>query len=326
MATDSSARASTEEAGHTSHLAYRRYFYAKLALAVVAAAALLYALHDPLLGAHGGTWLGYGLGTVSLGLMGWLAWFGVRKRQYQTGRGAARAWVSAHVYLGLALLVLVTLHSGFRVSWSIHGFAYVLLSGVVLSGLYGVLVYATLPKRITDNRRDLPPRAMLAEIQRLDDTALRLADKSGPEIHAIVSRSVANVRIGGNAWQQITGRYPGRDDRGLRARAEKSRDASRRAATAASVGQPQMITQQMDRMETVAVMADQLFESNRRDQADSIKRILDLLTQRKALVERLNRDVTLRARLNIWLYLHVPLTIGLIAAVIGHLLAVFFYF
>jgi len=324
VATDNASSSTADEvAGHSSHLVYRNYFYAKVAGALVALALLTYLLYDPLHGHSGSTWLGYTLGTISFGLMVWLAWFGVRKRQFQTGRGSVRAWVSAHVYLGMALLVTATLHSGFHFSFNLHTVAYVLLCAVVVSGLYGILVYSILPRRITENRRDLPPRAMLAEIYRLDDTALRLADKVSPEIHAIVSRSVANVRIGGSAWQQITGRYEGRNDRGLRVLAEKRSDQLRREA---GKGKALLSTQALDRLETVVVMADQLFESKQRNQADEIKRILDMLSQRKALVERLNHDVTLRARLNVWLYLHVPLTVGLLVAVLAHVIAVFYYF
>lgn len=315
--------ASDADQGHASHLVYRNYFYAKVAGALVAVSLLLYGLHDPVLGASGSTWLGYTLGSVSFGLMAWLAWFGVRKRQFETGRGSVRGWVSAHVYLGLALLVIATLHSGFHFSWNLHTVAYLLLCGVVLSGLYGIAAYALVPPLIIDNRRDLAPRAMLAEIYRLDDAALRLADKLGPEIHGIVSRSVASVRIGGNAWQQLSGRYAGRNDRGLSALAEKRSDQLRRQG---GRGKSVLSTQAVDRLETVVVMADQLFESKQPNQADDIKRILDMLSQRKALVERLNKDVTLRARLNIWLYVHVPLTVGLLVAVVAHVLAVFYYF
>ena len=50
-----------------------------------------------------------------------------------------------------------------------------------------------------------------------------------------------------------------------------------------------------------------------------------MTSERKALIERINRDTTLRARLNIWLYLHVPLTIALLAALVVHIVSVFLY-
>lgn len=306
-----------------SYLAHKRYLYAKCAGGVIAFALLLFMAHDPLHGASGGTWLGYSLGVTSLALMIWLAWLGIRKRQYQAGRAQMREWTSAHVYLGLALWVLVTLHTGFRFGANLHFVAYFFLCLVVLSGLYGVVAYASLPDRISKNRRDLAPAAMLIEIQRLDDTALRLADKVSPEIHAIVSRSVANVQIGGNAWQQLTGRYRGKNDRGLQTLSDKRAEQLRRSKSQSDVP---LQLQTLQRSETVMMMADQLFDSKKSTQAEDIKRTMDLLAQRKSLVERLNIDITLKARLTIWLFIHVPLTVGLLIAVLAHLIAVFYYF
>ena len=75
-----------------------------LALAVVIS--LVYLLHDPAEGPSGSTWLGYGLGTAGAALIVWLSWLGVRKRSFTTARGPIQGWLSAHVYLGLLLLLV----------------------------------------------------------------------------------------------------------------------------------------------------------------------------------------------------------------------------
>ncbi|MGB1558448.1 MAG: hypothetical protein ACPHCJ_11745, partial [Oceanococcaceae bacterium] len=64
--------------------------------------------------------------------------------------------------------------------------------------------------------------------------------------------------------------------------------------------------------------ADQKTRENRR-------KLLDLLSRKKALVANLNADITRRARMSVWLYLHVPLTIALLAALLAHILSVFLY-
>src|SRR5690606_22490599 len=138
---------------------------------------LLYAIHDPVEGVSGSTWLGYSLGTVGALLIGWLAWFGVRKRQYRESSAPAQAWVSAHVYLGLALLVVGTLHAGFQLGWNVHSLAYVLMVVVILSGIYGIVMYAVVPRQITLNRNEMEFRAMVDEIARLNQSALSLADR-----------------------------------------------------------------------------------------------------------------------------------------------------
>src|SRR5690606_30797663 len=84
---------------------------------------------------NGGTWQGYTLGTIGALLIGWLLWLGVRKRRYAKGSGTVQGWVSAHVYLGSALLVVATLHAGFQLGWNIHSLAYLLMVAVILSGM-----------------------------------------------------------------------------------------------------------------------------------------------------------------------------------------------
>ena len=311
------------DAPHRSFLAYRDYFYLRLAAGLCAACVLAYGIYDPLHGHSGSTWLGYALGTLGAALIGWLAWFGVRKRSYAGGGGLAQAWVSAHVYLGAALLVVATLHTGFQFGWNVHTLAYGLLVLVVLSGLYGVLAYGLLPARITANRRDMPPDAMLAEIRRLDEAALRLAERIDPETQQVVANSITRVRIGGNVWQQLSGRY-----RALRLELGVLGDFLGRKqgeVAQARVAEQAAMSQSSTQQQTMMFMADQMFDSRRHSRSDELQRLLGTIAQRKALVQRLNRDITLRARQDFWLFLHVPLTVGLLAALAVHVVTVFLY-
>jgi hypothetical protein len=50
-----------------------------------------------------------------------------------------------------------------------------------------------------------------------------------------------------------------------------------------------------------------------------------LLERRQSMLDRLRRHLQLRGLLEIWLYVHVPATIALIAALVAHIVAVFFY-
>jgi hypothetical protein len=304
-------------AQHRSYLQYGEYRFLKIALGLCVASAIAYVAHDPPHGPSGDTWLGYALGGIGAALILWLAWYGVRKRQFRRGTGMARAWVSAHVYLGLACLFVVTLHTAFAWGWNLHTLAYVLLWLVVASGGYGIGAYALLPTRISENRQHLGPRVMLQEIAKLEEAALRLADGIDAETHQIVVRSVERVRIGGTVWQQLTGRYPAPGaDRSLDDHLKRKRGEM--AAAVRSV-------QPSKRQATMMFVADQLFDSGRAARGEGLKRLLDTLARRNALVARLNRDITLRARLEIWLYVHVPLACALLAAVVAHVLSVFLY-
>ena len=50
-----------------------------------------------------------------------------------------------------------------------------------------------------------------------------------------------------------------------------------------------------------------------------------LLDEKSQLLARLRRDISYKAMMDIWLYLHVPLTFALLAALTAHVISVFFY-
>ena len=78
---------------HNSFLVYQGFKYLKWALFLSVVAIGLYIWDQPLGPANGGTWLGYGLGGLGAALIAWLAWFGIRKRQYGKGSVNLQAWL-----------------------------------------------------------------------------------------------------------------------------------------------------------------------------------------------------------------------------------------
>lgn len=318
-------------ARHESFLVYRGAYYLRVTLALCVLSILLYALHDPVEGKSGSTWLGYTLGTLGAGLIVWLAWLGVRKRQFIEARMPMQDWVSAHVYLGLSLLVIATLHAAFQLGWNVHTLAYVLMVLVIISGIYGILAYSVLPTQVTTNRDEMEFRAMLEEIEQLNESALMLADRIDPETHAVVARSVGKVRVGGSGWEQLTGRYRAADEP---AALDSFFTVKRKQlqALAAAPGTSAAMPQRGGRQATIAFVADQLFAAGsgraggKSDAgSETLQKLLQTIAKRKALLERVNRDITLRARINVWLYIHVPLTVALLAALFIHVLSVFLY-
>ena len=103
-------------AEHEGFLRHRRFRWLKRAIALSLVAILAYALVDVQPRPSGGTWLGYTLGTLGAGLIVWLALLGVRKRNMTRGSWSLKAWTSAHVYLGLALIVIATCTAGFSLA------------------------------------------------------------------------------------------------------------------------------------------------------------------------------------------------------------------
>ena len=107
MASRGIARADVSDAvAHESFLRYRRFRWFKIALAICLLTIIVYLLHDPQPRPNGGSWYGYTLGTIGVLLILWLSMLGIRKRAITRGRWSLKAWTSAHVYLGLALIVV----------------------------------------------------------------------------------------------------------------------------------------------------------------------------------------------------------------------------
>ena len=65
------------------------------------------------------------------------------------------------------------------------------------------------------------------------------------------------------------------------------------------------------------------FQPRRAD--DPLDRVDALLTRKQGMLDRLRRHLKLKSWLQAWLYVHVPMTFALIAALSAHIVSVFFY-
>lgn len=293
---------------HESFLTYARYRWLWVGLLLMTASLIAYIVHEPFDGPNGGTWLGYTLGTIGALLIFWLTWFGMRKRSYSSS-SVLRGWLSAHVFLGTSLIVIATLHTGFQFGLNIHTLAYSLMMLVILSGFFGVFVYLRFPNLITRNRSNTSREAMLEEIDALDQEALALSDKLGPKVHGMVLRSIENTRIGGGVWAQLTAKDG----------AQKALDTTREMLDKLKDQAPQ--TQEMP---TMFAMVDFLADAGG-DDADKLRSLMDILQRKKTLSSKVSKDIQYQALMEIWLYVHVPMTMALLAALIAHIVSVFFY-
>ena len=284
-------RASRRErsAAHDSFLRYRDWRWAKVAGALSGVAILSYMIIDVQPRPNGGSAEGYVLGTIGALLILWLTLLGVRKRAMTRGRWSLKAWTSAHVWLGLSLIVIGTLHTGFQFGWNVHTLAYALMMLVILSGLWGVGAYGLLPKALSDNRESMTETQMLESLRSIDR---QLHDAAQPleQRHAdLVQASLDQNPFGGGVWARLSGRYP---------------SCATRAAQA-------------------EIRRETAYKPNVGD--DPLERVDALLTRKEAILARVRRHLRLKALLEVWLYIHVPVTFALIAALSAHIVSVFFY-
>lgn len=189
-------------------LSFNKFKYLKWSVALVLACIVLYAWDNPPIKPGGGTWLGYGLGTLGAILILWLLAFGMRKRAYNSNMGTVRGWLSAHVYLGLSLLIVATLHSGFEFGWNVHTLAYALTIAVIVSGFWGVVLYLRQPALMGNllNGQTLQQHGQV--LRDIDDQCRKLAQTQPPVIQSMVEAS-AGGKIISHFWQRFTGKNSG---------------------------------------------------------------------------------------------------------------------
>jgi len=273
---------------HESFLVYRGLKFFWLAVALVFVAIILYLWHEPLGEPNGGSWLGYTLGIISAALVIWLTWFGVRKRQYALSATKLKVWLSAHIYFGLALVIIATLHSGFQIGWNIHSAAYILVLLTVASGVFGVFIYARYPKLMTKNRAGLSLDEMMGKISELDQDILKEGQQLSEEINSALLKAVRKTSIGGNIYEKLS---------------------------------PKNVI-------CPTTEARNLIETKFADmslQDQHISKVITLLAKKTKLLRRARRDIQIKVILQIWLFFHIPLAIALLGTLFSHILAVFFY-
>jgi hypothetical protein len=273
--------------GHEGFLRHRSFRWLKIALIVCLLAILGYIFADVEPRPNGGTWYGYTLGTIGVLLIIWLSLLGVRKRAMTRGVWSLKAWTSAHVYLGLALIVIGTLHTGFQFGWNIHTLAYGLMMVVIISGIYGISAYVTLPQSLSNNREEMTQGQMLDALRAIDR---QLNDSAQPlaRIYAdAVLGALDEEAFDGGLWKRLTGNHRG--------------------------GPTQVAIDTFNRAENV-LAGD-----------PAIQRVEGLLQRRLSQLERMRRHLRFKALLEIWLYIHVPATFALLAALTAHVVSVFYY-
>ena len=279
-------------ADHEGFLSHRSFLWLKAAVVLAIVAIVIYFFADVEPRPNGGTWYGYILGTIGALLIVWLSLLGIRKRKMTEGRWSLKAWTSAHVYLGLCLIVIGTLHTGFQFGWNVHTLAYALMMLVILSGIYGIWVYSALPQALSDSRKIVDDKGnvehvtteTMVETLGSIDGQLRRAAQPLPQADAnVVIATLDQDPFGFGLWTRLRNRYP-------------------RCATAAALD---------------------YFGQN--SSGSKVERIIGLLTRRKTQLDQMRNYMRLKAILEIWLYVHIPATIALLAALATHIVSVFYY-
>jgi len=164
---------------------------------------------------------------------------------------------------------------------------------VIVSGVYGIAVYALLPHKLSSNRREMTQAQMIESLAAVDRQLEQAAQPLERGDADLVIAALEQDPFAPGALARLSGRY---------------RDCRTERALAALAGP-------MDgRGDGTAGTLDSEHD-----------RVVVLLRKRDGQLEQIRRHMRLKALLEVWLYVHVPMTVMLLAALTAHIVSVFYY-
>jgi hypothetical protein len=234
-----------------------------------------------------------------------LTLLGLAKRR--DGKSNVQAWTSAHIYLGLSLIVVATLHCAMQFGFNVHTMAYVLMCLVIGSGIFGLIFYLRYPQQLARNRLSTSRQHLFAELSELNDQGLALAERCSVNVRTAVDTAIARTAIGGNLWDQLFGR-----------------DFS---SVVLVEGEQKQLksTSNKDQTAIIDYVAKCIPRARRQGESGALQELLNIVCRRQAITRQIRQDIKLQSRLKVWLWIHVPVTMGLLVALTVHIVSVFFY-
>jgi len=283
-------------------LSHRSGRWAKLAVALVIASAIGYWAEDLRVPPNGGSIFGYTSGTIAAFLMLVLTYLGRRKRHYGSKLGTVKGWTSAHIYLGIALIALTLLHSGFQVGWNWHTLAFALMLIVCFSGIYGVWAYQHYPALIDRNNLSQTRGALIDQLLVLDQEIAASLTRHEPHIASMVQGALERTALA-DRWLDIL----------------RGEDRSEVLLPGRALVPNKNMTTLID------YLIEQIEQGAQGDTALNLQSLITSLGERATLISRIKEDLRLVTLTRIWLIVHIPLAFAAVVAVIIHVIAVFLY-
>jgi hypothetical protein len=238
---------------------------------------------------HGGSTLGLAYGTIGYALILLLAFFGIRKRWYRSRFGTLEQWLQSHIYLGVLTLVILLFHTGGRFNDKIAIATLILVAIVVFSGIFGAILYVTVPRLLTEVESELTVIEISEQLNQLAKQMARIASGQSAAFQRIYNYLIEESKPGWlGGWGLLI-----------------SRLARRKAKTSAEL--PKLLTLVPD------------------DEEDELRQLLVVSRQRKELLIRMLYQQRYKNILEAWLYIHIPFTIALLIFAIVHIAAVFYF-
>jgi hypothetical protein len=150
--------------------------------------------------------------------------------------------------------------------------------------------------------------ALLERLHALDQRARDLAAPLDRRVRALVDEAIRRTQLGGGMWTQLRGR-----------------DRSAILLPVATERSPARIVSNEGQHALIGCLAQEHAVTRDGESAARLGNLLEIAGEKAVLVGRLQKDIQLQGLLQFWLYIHLPLCFGLLAALVIHVLAVFLF-
>ena len=176
---------------------------------------------------------------------------------------------------------------------------------VILSGMYGVFVYMKYPERVSVNRNGVNRADLVNQLEDVDTRSSRMAKSLSEEFQELVSSGISRTQLGGSLMARLSGK-------------DESQIVVKESGKAGVVANP-------GQEAALDWLADQQSRATDPETVAGIAELSALLRNKRRLLNQLKEDMRLQAILEVWLYVHVPLTAALLVALATHIFSVFLY-
>lgn len=173
---------------HETFINYANWRWFKISVCLILICIVWYIIDNPLLPKSGSTFYGYTVGIISAAIMIYLMWYGSRKRRYFTSVTTLKEILSAHIWLGIALLFLVPLHTGFRFNFNVHTMTAIFCLFTIITGVWGLYFYRALPKKVKSNRGEGSLKNLLEQFENLGSQIKKIETGKSDAFISFISR------------------------------------------------------------------------------------------------------------------------------------------
>ena len=148
-----------------------------------------------------------------------------------------------------------------------------------------------------------------SEIITIDRQAIQLANKVDTNTRALVESAAERTEVGGGWLTQLTGR-----------------DRSKLSPPAGMAGKSKArLVSNADQQRVIDLLNKRLAESPGGEETSHLQELLGLIARKRILLSKARQDIKLQGLVQLWLYLHIPLSFALLGALVAHILSVFVY-